>query len=94
MKIVPLVGAIVLATVGFLAWGDARYVTRSEWVHAEAAEAKSVASTAAELSQHVSDTRLDATRLGVIEVQLKTIERQLDVIATKLDRAASREKAR
>ena len=92
-RVVPVVALIVAGTVGFLAWGDARYVTRTEWVHAEGAESKEANETKLALDRHIDQTRLDATRLSVIETQLRAIEQQLNVIASKLDKAAARREA-
>jgi hypothetical protein len=84
-----LVAALVLATT-FLLGLNAQFVPRTEWRMAEEREEAAGKATAVALSVHIDQTRLDSTRLSVIEVQLDAIQKQLDVIGNKIDRAALR----
>jgi Tfp pilus assembly protein PilO len=85
-KVIPAVAILVVSTVGFLAWGDNRFVTRVEWQHAEASESKEVKDTADSLGKHIEQTRLDAVRLGTIEAQLVAIREDLSWFRRRLER--------
>jgi Tfp pilus assembly protein PilO len=85
-KVVPAVAVLIVSTVGFLAWGDNRFVTRTEWQHAETTEAKEVRDTASNLDKHIEQTRLDAVRLGTIEAQLVAIREDLSWFRRRLEK--------
>ena len=85
--------AVVVGVWGVLTAMDGRYVKSREHEEHEQNDKVEVARIDATLLRHMSDTRTESVRLSVIEAQLDTIRRQLEVMDAKLDRAASRKDA-
>jgi hypothetical protein len=82
--------AVVVAVYGVVTTLDTRFVNKKEHEEHETNDKVEVARIDATLLRHMSDTRTESVRLSVIEAQLGTIQRQLEVMDAKLDRAASR----
>jgi hypothetical protein len=82
------VAAVITTVFAVQAAVDGRYVNKREHEEHEANDRAEVARIDATLMRHVADTRTETVRLSVIEAQLGTIQRQLELMDAKLDRAA------
>jgi hypothetical protein len=80
--------AVITILVGLASTLDSRFVNKKEHEEHEKNDRDEVARIDATLLRHMTDTRTEAVRLSVIEAQLGTIQRQLEVMDSKLDRAA------
>jgi molecular chaperone GrpE (heat shock protein) len=79
-------GAVVVFIGGALVGFNAHFVSRTEWQQAETRESQEVQETAKSLDRHVEQTRLDAVRLGAIEVQLVALREDLAWFRRRLER--------
>ena len=85
--------AIIVTVFGVVSTLDSRFVVKKEHEEHEKNDREEVARIDATLLRHMTDTRTESVRLSVIEAQLSTIQRQLEMMDAKLDRAASRKDA-
>jgi Tfp pilus assembly protein PilO len=80
--------ALIVAVFGVVTTLDSRFVIKREHEEHEKNDREEVARIDATLLKHIGDTRMEAVRLSVIEAQLGSIQRQLEIMDGKLDRAA------
>ena len=85
-----ILAGVIIAVISTQAYFDQRFVNKGEHEEHEKSDRLEVARIDRELAAHKSDTKLDSTRLSVIEAQLQVIQRQLERMDGKLDKAAIR----
>jgi hypothetical protein len=85
---VGALSACIIAVVATQTYFDQRFVAKSEHEEHERSDRAEVSRIDRTLLSHMENTRLDSTRLSVIEAQLATIQRQLERMDGKLDKAA------